>query len=752
MAGRIYIANPSQRALAQLIPVLASQGFEVMGTTDEKEALTKLERDECDMVIVGASQIDQQPDQHQPTAVLIKPKNRKDTIGVLSGFGIRVLDISNVPEPMDYITSEVTISRGPREDSTLSALAQMSRSLATGDILSPLGEIARETGADYAGVMEWNNQTGELILEGDVGGATHVMGSSRAIRSLARSAVEKGEPVRLLDGKSSDYYLQGEIDKLGITSAFSLPLKAGDTVVGAVNFVKFQGQYSQDDVYKASVFSPALGMMIENTRIKEELETGREVSGKSAPQLEHRKHEIRSLNELLRRQQMRIADLESAHSYYQERYAAALRTLVAFAETGDPATPGHSALVAQWIGPLAESMGVEIEGLAEAAYLHDIALSVRKAREESERTAPSPTALDLAQYYGFTPRSESLQREKGEGRQESAAAAEKKHPIIEEELARNIGLPEEACLSIRHHHERYYGNGYPDNLSGENIPVGARLLAVVDGYAEAVYEGTDEETALATLRSGAGVIYDPAVVEAFVKLVGKEKPRPETEVISTVSHELRSPLSSLVGFSELLAMQEDLDPAARKRASEIHSEAQRMDRMVQELLNISRLESGRMNLNRVGGNVEELLEQAAESARMRTDKHDVKTEVLSGLPEVNADRDLILQVLDNLLTNAINYSPDGGTITIGAARQDSEIRIEVSDEGIGISADQREAVFQKFYRADTPLKQKVDGTGLGLSLCKSIVESHGGRIGVESEEGRGSTFYFTLPLWGTPPF
>ncbi len=724
MAGRIYITNPSQRGLAQLIPVLASQGFEVMGTTDEGEALAKLEKDECDMVIVGASQTGQQSDQHQPTAVLIKPKNRKDTIGVLSGFGIKVLDISNVPEPMDYITSEVTISRGPKEDTTLNALAQVSRSLATADFLSPLENIAREISADYAGVMEWNSQTGDLLTKGDIGGATHVMGSSRAVKSLARSAAEKGEPVRLLDGSSSDYYLQSEIDKLGITSAFSLPLKAGDTVVGAVNFVKFQGQFSQDDVYKSSVFSPALGMMLENTRLKEQLETGMEAARKNAPQLEHRKQEIKSLNELLRRQQMRIADLESAHSYYQERYAAALRTLAAFAETSDPSVPGHSALVAQWIGPLAESMGLEMPGMAEAAYLHDI-----------------------AQYYGFTPKSTAPPRRERKDKQESAATTGKQHPLIEEEVARNIGLPEGACLSIRHHHERYDGAGFPDGLSRENIPIGARLLAVVDGYAEAVSEDVDDETALGNLRSRAGVIYDPAVVEAFVKLVGKEEPRPETEVISTVSHELRSPLSSLVGYSELLAMQEDLDPAARKRASEIHSEAQRMDRMVQELLNISRLESGKMNLNRAEVNAEELVEQAAESARMRTDKHDITTQVSSNLPQVRADRDLILQVLDNLLTNAINYSPDGGTITIGAMMRDSEVRVEVSDEGIGIPEAQKEAVFQKFYRADTPLKQKVDGTGLGLSLCQSIVESHGGRIGAESEEGRGSTFYFALPLW-----
>lgn len=702
MAGRIYIANSSQRVLAQLIPVLASEGFEVMGTANKEEALSKLEKDECDMVIVGASQAEQS-NQHQPTAVLIKPKNRKNTIGVLSGFGIKVLDISNIPKPMDYITSEMPQSRGPREDSTLSALAQMSSSLAAGDILSPLREIAHEIGADYAGVMCWNSEMGELGVEGDVGGATHVTSSSRVVKSLARSAVEKNEPVRLLDGNCSDYYLQGELDKLGIASAFSLPLKAGDTVVGAVNFVKFEGQFSQDDVNKASIFSPALGMMLENTRLKQKLETGQEAAGKGASELGYRKQEIKSLNELLRKQQMRIAELESSHSYYQGRYAAALRTLVAFAETGDPSASGHSALVAQWVDPLAESMGLEIEGLAEASYLHDIALL--------------------------------------------GGNAELAHPLLEEELARNIGLPEEACLSIRHHHEHYDGSGSPDKLSGENIPISARLLAVVDGYAQAVFAGTDEEAALKELRSKAGVIYDPRIVEAFVKLVGKEEPRPETEVISTVSHELRSPLSSLVGFSELLAMQDDLDPAARKRANEIHSEAQRMDRMVQELLNISRLESGRMNMNRTRLNVEELVEQAAESARMRADKHDIRTQVFSGLPEVNADRDLILQVLDNLLTNAINYSPDGGTITVGAVRKDSEVRIEVSDEGIGIPESQREAVFEKFYRADTPLKQRVNGTGLGLSLCKSIVESHGGSIGVESEEGKGSTFYFTLPLW-----
>jgi len=466
-------------------------------------------------------------------------------------------------------------------------------------------------------------------------------------------------------------------------------------------------------VEKIKVACTAMALILENDRLEEEVKLRGMAAEEYQPVLEQRRREIVGLNRLLRDQQQKLQEINELHQSLRLRYVNLLKSLVALVETGDPSGKGRSALVAEWIVPLAEALGAKTEGLAEAAYLHDIG-----------------EIGSLGQELTLEEKEEQL----------------KNHPLLAEKLAQEMRLPPEVCQAIRHHHENWDGSGYPEGLAGEKIPLGGRLLRVLDEWAAFVAEGLNQEAGLARLKAQAGRELDPQVVEAFSKLVKKAEPPPEVELVSTVSHELRSPLASLVGYSELLASLENLDPVAKKRAEEIHAEALRMNKMVQNLLDLSRMELGRLEPELEEVDLRQLINQALEGVRVRAPEHKFTARVPESLPPVEADPDLILQVLDNLLDNAVKYSPAGSQVTVEARRNKAEVQVSISDQGIGIPRDKLEAVFEKFYRVDSPLKSKVPGAGLGLSLCQRIVEAHGGRIWAESQENKGSTFHFTLPV------
>ena len=704
MPGRVIIVDSSPKVLSRLLPALAKEGFEVAGTAVGDEALSNLERGECEIVVLSTSQ-GENAVQGEAVAVLVKPGRKGDVIGVLSNAGVRVLNLSNIPGAVEHILSEVNVYREGVEGDRIASLVELGRTFSAGERSSLLGELAERMGAHYAAVMERKDGEKKLAAVWSYGEAVDVLSSRRMLRGMTLLVAEKGEDLVLLDGQTPDFYFQKELEEMHISSLLILPLKVAGEQVGVSAFVRFQGHFTRYDADKAFMFSPVLALALWGSKMKERDESNRAGRRKEEVQLRQYRREVASLNTLLRAQQGRNGDLEKQSALLGEKYAITLRSLVGFIETGDPVVPGPSSLAARWIVPLAEAAGINKEGLAEAACLHDIGITGAERKERG-------------------------------------------HPLQGEQLAGNIGLPRAAVLSIRHHHENYDGSGYPDGLSGEDIPVAARLLRVVDSYARMTIDAKfDEETALVTLKKDAGSAYDPAVVKAFIKLLGKGEIRPEAELLSIASHELRSPLTSVVGYAELLATQADLPPATRKRAEEIHSEALRMDRMVQELLDLSRLEMGRRRVAASRVDIRSVAERAIDNAGMRTAKHDLQLGIPDGLPPVKADEDAILEVLDNLLTNAINYSPEGGKITVSAESLAGHIKISVSDAGMGIPEDKKELIFNKFYRIDTPLKEQVEGTGLGLSLCRALVESLGGRIWVESGKGTGSTFSFTLQVW-----
>jgi two-component system cell cycle sensor histidine kinase/response regulator CckA len=228
----------------------------------------------------------------------------------------------------------------------------------------------------------------------------------------------------------------------------------------------------------------------------------------------------------------------------------------------------------------------------------------------------------------------------------------------------------------------------------------------------------------------------------------RELDKLKTNLLSTVSHELRTPLASIKGYASMLLEYNNVLKAEQKRESleAIDRSADRLTELIDHLLDMSRLDAGILGLDMMSLEPGEILSTAAAEARLRSPQYRFITRFDNGLPEIVADGRRLRQVIDNLLDNAVKYSPKGTEITIGARVKPNELLISVSDQGRGISASELKKVFERMYRIEQRLEKDPGGLGLGLSLCKALVEAHGGRIWVESQVGKGSTFYFTLPL------
>ncbi len=220
------------------------------------------------------------------------------------------------------------------------------------------------------------------------------------------------------------------------------------------------------------------------------------------------------------------------------------------------------------------------------------------------------------------------------------------------------------------------------------------------------------------------------------------------EFVLTASHELRSPLTSVQGFAELLMLERDkLSPKQADTVEIILDNTRHLVRLLNDLLDLARSDAGRLTIKPTPTDPGPLVEDAARTMRSQTEAKGQSLHLRAdpNLPRINVDRDRIRQVLVNLLTNAHEYCPEGAAISVTAQRRDAEVEMIVSDDGPGMAEDQLEHIFERFTRGDAGLTQHVGGTGLGLAISKSLVELHGGTIAAESVEGQGSTFRIHLP-------
>jgi PAS domain S-box-containing protein len=244
---------------------------------------------------------------------------------------------------------------------------------------------------------------------------------------------------------------------------------------------------------------------------------------------------------------------------------------------------------------------------------------------------------------------------------------------------------------------------------------------------------------------------EPIGIALYVKdlTATKEYEKLKSDMISLMSHELRTPLTSINGFAELLTADDHIPAQAREFVSIIANESQRMSRMINTFLSVTQLQrKDKQEVLKIPLRLDEVVRETINSLQPVAKKKRIRLieQPAHRIPPVAADKSLITQAVKNLLNNAIKYSPERTTVTVSTALEAESVRVCVEDRGFGIPAESKERVWDKFYRVVREGHEKdEESTGLGLSFVREVVEQHGGRVDLDSEEGRGSKFSFTLP-------
>ena len=259
----------------------------------------------------------------------------------------------------------------------------------------------------------------------------------------------------------------------------------------------------------------------------------------------------------------------------------------------------------------------------------------------------------------------------------------------------------------------------------EGAPPDAELLETLDGIAGLVVQVTEKRAAEA------------------------EADRLKNEFFALVSHELRTPLTSIVGYVELVMEEEagELTEQQRRFLEIVERNGRRLQRLVGDLLFVAQVEAGTLALEHGRARLETIVRDAVDAARPRAEQARVAVSARTEpLPEIRGDGERLGQLVDNLISNALKFTPAGGSVAVTLRARGAEAELTVADTGIGIPPEEQARLFDRFFRASTAVREEIPGIGLGLSICQAIAEGHGGRIAVESEVGRGTTFRVLLPL------
>jgi PAS domain S-box-containing protein len=288
----------------------------------------------------------------------------------------------------------------------------------------------------------------------------------------------------------------------------------------------------------------------------------------------------------------------------------------------------------------------------------------------------------------------------------------------------------------------------PDQLAA-SLALNGETVALVDEVFLDPRTGRDVfiRTSASPIQDEAGRVSGAvAVVRDITKL--KELEREKEQFVAVAAHELKTPVAIMKGYAQTLVRKaDDVPPERRRMVEAIERGADRIDRIVEELLDISRLHGGHLELQMERLDLSELLIQVSGGMSMTTSRHLLRVDAPSPLM-VRGDRGRLEQVLVNLIDNAIRYSPAGGNVEIAARENGGGAVVSVTDHGVGIPMEQQPRVFERFYRAHTGTPYDYGGMGVALYISREIIQRHGGRMWFESREEDGSTFHFSLPLEG----
>ena len=227
--------------------------------------------------------------------------------------------------------------------------------------------------------------------------------------------------------------------------------------------------------------------------------------------------------------------------------------------------------------------------------------------------------------------------------------------------------------------------------------------------------------------------------------------RAKSDFVSIVSHEFRTPLTGIQGFSEMMQNEDLTLDEMKEYAGDINKDAHRLNRMITEMLDLDKMESGRMEIHREAVDLNSIVNEAADRIRPNAPRHPVALRLDPLVGEISGDRDKLTQVMANLLSNAVKYSPEGGEIVVSTRLEGSSVHIVVRDHGMGIPPAALETIFERYGRVESMATRHIQGTGLGLPIVREIVQLHGGAVWVESGVGEGSVFHVTLPRAAATP-
>ena len=293
--------------------------------------------------------------------------------------------------------------------------------------------------------------------------------------------------------------------------------------------------------------------------------------------------------------------------------------------------------------------------------------------------------------------------------------------------------------------------------AGEDVRIAIRHPAAVERLLGAAPDAADEVELAGVGEPDRRWTMSVSPLEdgaLFVRLTDRSEARAaermRVDFVANASHELRTPLATLVGYAETLREQGDeLDGETRERFTAIiHDEARRMQRLVEDLISLSRIEAERFSTPTDPLELAPLVEEAAQNWRAAAAERGSKIaiEADGSIPKVTGDRNEILQMIDNLLGNALRYGRPGTPVRARLRREDGLVRLTVSDEGEGIPSEHIPRITERFYRVDASRSRSLGGTGLGLSIVKHIVERHRGRLHIESRVGEGTNVHVLLPV------
>ena len=575
-------------------------------------------------------------------------------------------------------------------------ILEISKALISEVNLDRLAQLTLETarhalGADRVSLMLLDEERQELFISAALGLSDEVVATTQVKmgQGLAGLAAQMRKPILLSDQVENDPVIQVSLTQSDTGSAICVPLMLKDRVLGVLNVSRPVGgdPFRQDDVDLLSILCGQIAVALENARLFEQAQWEIAERKRMEEEIRRRNEELMALNA--------IATTLGQSLDLDHILNATLDKVLEVIE-----------IDAGWIQLLDEDAGV---------------LSLVAHRGFSQEMAEETKTVKLG---------ESMTGKVAQSGQSIVVDKVSDAPRFSMETGRWETL---------------------HAFAGVPIKSKDKVLGVLGVFSRSPRQLSSQEVQLLTATGhqiGVAIENVRLAEEASEIEILRELNHLRSELTANVSHELRTPLGLIKIFCTTL-LREDVDfdrETQREFLRDIEEEADRLEKIVDNLLDLSQTKDGRLRLDKRPTDVGQLAREVMETMEVQLTKHRFVYDFPSNPLVANVDPKRIEQVLRNLLSNAIKYSPEGGTITVQSRGDEGQLLVRVSDQGIGIPSKDLERVFERFYRVENEITQSARGAGLGLAVCRGIVEAHGGRIWAESTLGVGSNFYFTLPV------